>query len=41
MAWIYVANSKKIQEQDDYEDYQDVKTMQLEILRRQAQSYSI
>lgn len=39
-AWIYVSNAEKLQE-DEYEDYQDVKNVQLEILRRQAQSYSI
>jgi hypothetical protein len=40
-AWIYVANAEKLQDDDDYSGPQDLKSVQLEILRRQAQSYSI
>ena len=40
-SWIYVANAEKPEFEDDYSQPQDIKTVQLEILRRQAQSYSI
>ena len=41
ITWIYVSNSEKYKQADNYNEIQDIKNVQLEISRRQAQSYSI
>ncbi|CAI2361636.1 unnamed protein product [Moneuplotes crassus] len=40
-AWIYVSNSERGSDDDDDKDPSEIKRVELEILRRQAQSYSI